>query len=225
MEETDQPWALFGEGVVGFLKRPPRGQRIALPAGLRRVTGGCIFLAERFDDSPAGPFLVFSILEPVCSGLRVGLHATTTVVSSNAARRVLRARWGFPAEVGALGWHSDAETRSIAWRDGDFTATAVVGGKTLPFSKTVRLFQRTDDEMAQVSTKLKATVRSAQIVVEVPGAERLGFAGGVHRGYVLSGMRMNIDKAKSKRARDPQLERRRATEPGLLGMTETRAQD
>jgi hypothetical protein len=97
------PWALAGECLVAV------GRRIAdagpgLPEGLRRLPGWVVLVAARYTASPVGPYLELAVGEPAQLGFRVGLCVTTMVVDSPDSRLGGRHNWGYPKELGTLGW-------------------------------------------------------------------------------------------------------------------------
>ena len=218
VDSSEGSWALLGEAIIAFSRRPSRRRLGALPAGIRRVPGPQIILVENFVDSPVGPFTVLTLAEPAMSGLRLGWHATTTVVNNGDARRVMRQRWGFPVELGVLRWSSDAGHRNLYWDEREIHVAADVRGRPMPFTLPLRMLQRRSDGPVTIPTRLKALVRFTKVECSLPLDDPLAAMNGRHLGLTLANLVVRRAPARRRRGMGGLRAPARAPEPGLAGM-------
>lgn len=216
----DANWGLLGEAIVVFAKRPRSGMP-PLPHPLKRLPGPVILLAERFADSPAGPYISFGIGEPARLGLRPGFHFSTSVLNSANARLAGRQFWGFPHELGALYWRSGRDSTGFDWDDREIGLRAEANGRVLPMLLPLRAVQRRSDGPVVIPANLRAMVRRCRVEVTIPERDPLAELAGSHKGFLLSGMLLQRKRARKARGwlstlRAPL----RAPEPGVVGMTD-----
>lgn len=223
MSLEDEPnWALLGEGIVAFARRR-KGVLPPLPYGLHRIPGPVVILVENFIDSPVGPYVSLSIGEPVRLGLRPGFYFSTSVLSSTNARRIGRLRWGFPHELGSLVWSTDANVRSVIWDERQMEVRASVASRPMPILLPLRVIQRRGDGAVVIPTRLKALAYRSRVEVALKAGDPLFSIGGVHRGFVLSGMLIRRNAARRalgwiSTLRAPV----HSAEPGVLGMNKVK---
>lgn len=213
----DAPWALLGEAMVAFVARPRRGLK-PLPPGIGRMPGPMVVLAEQFVDSPVGPYAVLSIAEPARSGLRTGLHISTCVVNNGEARRIMRQRWGVPAELGALRWSSEAGTTIMTWEEHELVIEATSDRRPFQTTFPVRMLQQRTDGPVGFPLKLKALVRSSRVSISIPEDDMFAFLAGNKRGFKLSNANMRLEGARRRRGLLSLRAPKRLAEPGVLGM-------
>src|SRR4051812_18410761 len=137
------PWALAGESLVALARcGAPSGP---LPAGLARLPGPALVVANRYTDSPVGPYLELAIGFPARLGVRPGWSFTTMVVDSADARKGGQLNWGFPKELGKLLWRHDGDERELRWLDRDICVRGTPGSLVLPFLVPMRSLQHRAD--------------------------------------------------------------------------------
>ncbi len=219
MAKDTSPWALFGEGMIGFARH--RRRRFSdLPKGMHRVPGPIVILAERFVDSPAGPFVCLSIGEPVRVGLRIGMHFGISVINSEPALKAGEEHWGFPHELGSLRWWSEAGVRSVVWAERDIQVRATIKGRPLPLLFPVSSLQARAGGPVVVPSRFQSLVRRSSIEVIITDPDDpLAPLAGRHRGFTLSGLAMH--RRAVKRATgwlNPLRGVLKAPEPGVAGM-------
>ena len=214
----NEPWALLGEAIVAVVpKRKAIGLK-PLPRGIHEFPGPVLVAVERYVDSPVGPYTVLSIAEPARSGMKIGFHVSTAVVNNGDARRVMRQRWGLPAELGSVSW-STAGVKSIAvWDDHDLKLE--VESTKRPFTSTlpVNLYQQRSDSHVKVPLRMKALVRRARVTISSPEDGMYAFLAGKRRGFKLSNMNVRVLPAKKRRGYFVLRAPGRMPEPGVLGM-------
>lgn len=209
---------LLGEAIVGFAWRAHHFHVSSLPKGLHPIPGPIVILAERFIDSPIGPYTSLSFGEPVRLGIRPGYFFGVSVLNSPEARRVGRQTWGFPHELGTLHWLSEAGHRSVEWEEGGISVNAKSSGRAKPFLIPMRMVQRRTDGPVIVPNRLRAMARGATVEVEAFGKDLEGL-NGTHRGMVLSGMVLRRNPARRAHGLLSTLRAPlRAPEPGVAGM-------
>ena len=215
---TDQgSWALLGEAVVGFSSRPRR--LVGLPRGIHRMPGPAVILAEKFLDSPVGPYLSLSIGEPARIGAHVGIYFGTSVVDNSHARRAGRQYWGYPHELGALRWISEGAQRGIAWDERGIEVRAEVLGRPMPFLVPVRTMQRRSDGPVVIPGRMRAMARRSRVSFASPEDDPFAVINGFHRGVALSGLIVRRNGARRPLGLFSTLNvPHRAPEPGVIGM-------
>jgi hypothetical protein len=193
------PWSLTGEAVV-TLARPRSGPDLpsvpALPAGVHPAPGPWTLVGARFDSSPVGPYLELTVGGPARSGLHVGLCVTTMVVDSGASRVGGRSNWGFPKELGTLHWTQAAGdgVQSLHWAERDIEVSAEAHGPRFPVAVPMRALQRRGGEVVLVPSRLFGWGRAARVSVTTPPSDPLAALAGDHRGLVVSGLRLVVDR-------------------------------
>lgn len=166
------------------------------PDGLRRLPGPVSFTANRFDDSPVGPYREFAVAQPARLGARVGMSVTTMVVTSVDARLGGRVNWGFPKELGTLVWLDEGDSRVLRWEERRIVVRANPTGPPLPVLCPLRALQRRADGLVAVHGHLRGRGRVARIEVEVPADDPLAGLAGRHRGLMVAGMRLVVHPAR-----------------------------
>lgn len=210
-------WEMSGEAISVLI---PRNRRIVqLPAGLHRLPGPALVVAQRFVDSPVGPFMCVSVGEPARVGLRAGFFFGVSAVDNPEVRRMARHLWGFVHEVGRLSWSSDAASRSLEWDERGLRVSAEVSRVRMPLLMPGRAVQRRSDGPVLVPTKVSGVARRALVEFAVPDDDELSALIGVRRGHAIDGLALRRRPARAARKPLPSL-RRPATspEPGVIGM-------
>ena len=219
MGKNGAPWALFGEGVVALIRH--RGRAVAdIPKGMHRMPGPIVVLAERFVDSPAGPFVCLSIGEPVRAGSQVGLYFGISVINSGEARQAGEDHWGFPHELGSLHWSSDASSRTVVWKERNLELRCAIKGRPLPLLFPMSSLQSHGDSPVVTPRRNRSLVRRARVEIVTEEGDPLESLAGIHRGFTLSGPAMHR-RAVTQQANGwltPLRGVLRAPEPGVAGM-------
>jgi len=167
-----------------------------LPDGLCGLPGPCTFTANRFDDSPVGPYREFAVAQPARLGARAGMCVTTMAVTSVDARLGGRVNWGFPKELGTLVWLDEGDRRVLRWEERDIVVRATPTGPPLPVLCPLRALQRRADGLVSVRGLLRGRGRVARIEVDVPADDPLAGLAGRHLGLMVSGMRLVMHPAR-----------------------------
>lgn len=222
MAKNSSPWALFGEGMIAFA-RHRRRRLTKLPKGMHRVPGPIVILAERFVDSPAGPFVCLSIGEPVRVGFRVGMHFGISVINSEDALKAGDEHWGFPHELGALRWWSEAGVRSVMWDERQIQVRGTIKGRPMPLLFPMSSLPAKAGRPVVVPSKFQSLIRRSSIELLVNDPEDPLFPlAGTHRGFVLSGLA--VHRRAVRRATgwmNPLRGVLRSPEPGVASMPTT----
>jgi hypothetical protein len=188
------PWALSGESLVALARCPdPPG---ALPAGMAKLPGPALVVANRYTDSPVGPYLELAIGCPARMGVRPGWCFTTMVVDSADARRGGQLNWGFPKELGKLLWRQDGDERELRWVDRDLCVRGIPGRFVLPVLVPMRSLQHRADGPVVVPARLRGKARSASITVYAPQDDPLARLAGTHRGVHVASMKFVVRPAR-----------------------------
>jgi hypothetical protein len=190
------PWALQGESLVALARCRSGVGAGALPAGTRRLPGPCLVVANRYVDSPVGPYLELAIGQPARLGPRPGWCFTTMVVDNADARKGGQLNWGFPKELGRLLWRHDGDERELRWVERDLCVRGVPGRLVLPFLVPMRSLQRRADGPVVVPARLRGRARTASVVVYAPQDDPLSGLAGTHRGLHLSSMKYVVRPAR-----------------------------
>jgi hypothetical protein len=191
-----------------------------LPDGLRPLPGPLLVVANRFTDSPVGPYLELAIARPARLGLRPGWCFTTMVVDRPEARLGGRLNWGFPKDLGRLVWAHDGDDRELRWSDRDICVRGVPSKLVLPFLVPMRALQRRGDGPVVVPARMRGRARRASVTVYAPQDDPLGPAAGTHRGVHLAGMHFVVRPARQPVGRaSTLLAPLRAPEPALSWRT------
>jgi hypothetical protein len=188
------PWLLDGECVVALVRHSGAGSRLFPP--LRSLPGPRLVVAARYASSPVGPYLELAVAEPARAGARPGLSVTTMIVDSPDSRRGGRANWGFPKELGSLGWAAEGDERALRWEERGIKVRALPMGPLLPVALPSRAFQRLGDDPVAVPLRLRAWGRPARVRVDVPDGDPLAGLGGLRPGFVLAGMLLTVGPAR-----------------------------
>jgi hypothetical protein len=188
------PWGLTGESLVALARF--RGVPGELPAGVARLPGPVVVMANRFTDSPVGPYLELVVACPARMGTRPGWCVTTAVVDSPDAKVGGRLNWGFPTELGRLLWRHDGDERELRWVDRDVCVRGIPRPTPLPMLLPMRALQRRGDGPVVVPARLRGRAHLARVHVYVPREDPLTGLAGEHRGLHLSGMRFVVKPAR-----------------------------
>jgi hypothetical protein len=188
------PWALTGESLIALARCPtPPGP---LPAGMAKLPGPALVIANRYTDSPVGPYLELALGCPARLGVRPGWCFTTVVVDQADARMGGRLNWGFPKELGKLLWRQDGDERELRWVDRDICVRGTPTKFVLPLLVPMRALQRRADGPVVVPARLRGKGRMASVNVYVPQDDPLVALAGGHRGLHLAGMRFTVRPAR-----------------------------
>lgn len=188
------PWALTGESLIALARCPtPPGP---LPAGMAKLPGPALVIANRYTDSPVGPYLELALGCPARLGVRPGWCFTTVVVDQPDARMGGRLNWGFPKELGKLLWRQDGDERELRWVDRDICVRGTPTKFVLPLLLPMRALQRRADGPVVVPARLRGRGRIATVNVYVPQGDPLVALAGGHRGLHLAGMRFTVRPAR-----------------------------
>jgi len=188
------PWALSGESLVALARC--RSTPGVLPEGVVRVPGPVLVVANRYSQSPVGPYLELALACPARVGPRPGWCFTTMVVDNPEARVGGRLNWGFPKELGRLVWSHDGDERELRWVDRDVCVRGVPGSLVLPFLVTMRALQRRGDGPVVVPGRVRGRARLAEVNVYAPAEDELSCITGSHRGAHLAGMHFTVRPAR-----------------------------
>ncbi|MCU1375344.1 MAG: hypothetical protein JWO68_2630 [Actinomycetia bacterium] len=188
------PWALTGESLMALARCPtPPGP---LPAGMAKLPGPALVIANRYTDSPVGPYLELALGCPARLGARPGWCFTTVVVDHADARMGGRLNWGFPKELGKLLWRHDGDERELRWVDRDICVRGTPTKFVLPLLVPMRALQRRADGPVVVPARLRGKGRIASVNVYVPQDDPLVALAGTHRGVHVAGMRFTVRPAR-----------------------------
>ena len=188
------PWTLRGETLVALARCPDPVEE--LPPGIRRAPGPALVVANRYVDSPVGPYLELAIGCFARMGIRPGWCFTTVVVDSPEARRGGQLNWGFPKEVGRLLWATDGDERELRWVDRDICVRGTPSRRLPPFIVPLRALQHRVDGPVVVPGRMTGRARLANVTVYVPQDDALAALNGRHRGALVNGVRLSIRPAR-----------------------------
>ena len=192
-EVPEPPWSLAGEAVVALAWRTPLAT--ALPAGVRRLPGPVVVIAERWTESSVGPYLALAVGEPARAGTRVGISFSTVVVSSTDARVAEVTFWGRPGECGTLGWHADADGVEVAWEERRVSLRGRVGRRRLPLAVPAAVLQGRAGTPVVVPARWRGQAARARWEIEVPTDDPLGALAGRRAGFHVAGARLALGRA------------------------------
>lgn len=218
MATTDDAcWVLRGEAFVGLSRRPRR--LFPLPTGLQRAPGPALIVAESFDESPVGPYKCIRIGEPARLGARPGFYFGLAVLDSQEARRVGRQYWGYPYELGHIGWSNAGAMRRCTWDERGIELMAPLTKMRLPLIGTVKGVQRRLDGPVVVPSFVRAVARPTRLEIACNADDPLAVIAGEHRGLVLDGLAVRRNPARRAQGVFSTLRAPlRAPEPGILGL-------
>ncbi|MCU1485703.1 MAG: hypothetical protein JWN67_2449 [Actinomycetia bacterium] len=188
------PWALQGESLVALARCPTSTG--PLPAGMRRLPGPALVVANRYTDSPVGAYLELAVGCPARLGIRPGWCFTTMVVDNADARKGGQLNWGFPKELGKLLWVQDGDERELRWVDRDLCVRGVPGRFVLPFLVPMRSLQHRADGPVVVPARLRGRARPASVTVYAPQDDPLAGLAGTHRGVHIASMKFVVRPAR-----------------------------
>jgi hypothetical protein len=188
------PWALTGESLVALARCPvPLG---TLPGALEKLPGPALVVANRYDDSPVGPYLELAVGCPARLGVRPGWCFTTMVVDNPDARLGGRLNWGFPKELGRMVWRRDGDARELRWVDRDICIRGEPSSLVLPFLVPLRTLQHRADGPVVVPARLRGKAHVAKVNVYAPRDDPFAGIAGEHRGLHVAGMRFVVRPAR-----------------------------
>ena len=188
------PWTLRGETIVALARCPETPSD--LPPGIRRMPGPSLVVANRYVDSPVGPYLELAVGCFARIGMRPGWCFTTLVVDSAEARRGGQLNWGFPKEVGRLLWVVDGDERELRWVDRDICVRGTPTRHLPPFLLPLRALQHRGDGPVVIPGRVAGRARLARVTVYAPKDDPLGALSGRHRGALVNGLRLSIKQAR-----------------------------
>lgn len=188
------PWALTGESLVAVA----RGGAAAgtVPVGMGRLPGPSVIIANRYTDSPVGPYLELAVGCVARLGPRPGWCFTVMVVDSAEARMGGRLNWGFPKELGKLLWRQDGDERELRWVDRDICVRGTPSRLVLPMLVPLRALQRRADGPVVVPARARGKARPAKITVYAPKDDPFAGLAGAYRGIHIAGLRFTVRPAR-----------------------------
>jgi hypothetical protein len=174
-----------------------RGARLdaPLPAGIRRLPGPAVVLAERWATSPVGPYLSLGVGVPARIRLHAGVCFTTNVVSTVESRAAGMAHWGFPHECGTLRWTAKEDGAEVVWEERGLVVEAAYARRRVRLNVPMRGVQARGDEPVVVPVRMHGLVRRARVVIEVPGDDPLARLAGRRVGFHVGGLEMVLRPA------------------------------
>ncbi len=188
------PWALRGESMIALVRR--RGEPPALPPGLLPVPGPALVAASRYTSSPVGPYLELLVAVPARLGMRPGWCCTTVITNRQDARIGGRLNWGFPTELGRLGWYSHDDERELVWEDRDLVVRGRARGPRLPLGAPTRALQSRGDGPVVVPGRFWGRIRWGRMTVQVYPGDELAWLMGPHAGVLVSGVHQVVREAR-----------------------------
>lgn len=188
------PWVLSGESLVAVCRC--RDAAVSLPEGISQLPGPVLVVANRYSQSPVGPYIELAIGRLARLGPRPGWCFTTMVVDSSEARVGGRLNWGFPKELGRLLWRHDGDDRELRWVDRDICVRGTPRAFVLPVLVPMRSLQRRVDSPVVVPGRLRGRARVASVSVYAPRDDPLAGIAGEHRGLFLSSMHFTVKPAR-----------------------------
>jgi hypothetical protein len=210
-------WALQGESILAVVRA--RSMSAPLPRSLHRLPGPLLVVAERFADSPVGPFSVLSVGVPVRLGARPAWHYCISVVSTSDARRAGRSFWGFPHQLGTLTWATEGDTVSVRWEEQEMRIEAHRARRPLPFLLPVRSAQVRSDGPVIVPEWMRGMARRATVTIASSDSGPAAFLAGTHQGLRVSGLHVRRSPARVPAGMFSSLRAPlRSPEPGVAGM-------
>ena len=191
------PWQLSGECVVAVVRR--RRPSVTLPVGLSRMPGPALVVASRYSTSPVGPYVELALMEPARLGLRVGWCVTTMVVTSADARVGGVVNWGFPKELGTLGWAAVGGGVEVTWKERDVRVESrPFGRRAIPALVPMRSVQRRADGPVVVPGRVRGWARVARVTVSVArDDDPMAAYAGTHWGLQVRGLHLRMDAART----------------------------
>ncbi len=186
---VDDLWRLTGECVVGMARRG-KGWASGLPAVLSPFPGPVVVIAARYDVSPVGPYLEFSVAEPARLGLRTGLCLTSMAVTSPRARVLCRQRWDLPTEVAAMTWSADGDERSLVLEQREIVLSGRPTGPWAPVMLPLRSLQGGAWGPVVAPRRMRGRLRMAVVDLEVPPGDALAVVAGRHPGVMSARLSM-----------------------------------
>lgn len=216
------PWMLRGEAIIVAVRRRSIGAAAftaavgEIPAGLARIPGPIVVVAERFDHSPVGPYISLAFGQPARLGLRPGLCFTRMVVNNADRRTVGRLNWGFPGEVGVITWTSDADVAVVRWEEGDIELRCPRRSRAgVPMLLPLRSLQHRADGPVVVPVRMWGRLHAARTEVVATAGDPLAVLSGTHGSVWMAGVRTVIHPARHPAGRLSSLQAPlRAPEPG-----------
>lgn len=199
------PWRLRGEAVIATARgsgdRRRRSSYEALPAGLAPLGGPTVIVLERYEDSPAGPFVALSVGRPARIGLRPGICFTVMAVDNHDRLTAGRLNWGFPGEIGTLTWDASSGDRTVVrWVERGLSVEVWQHRRlVVPGVVPVRALQRRADGPVVVPTRYWGRLHPARISVVVPDDDPLQPVSGEHGGIWVKGLRGVVRPARHPR--------------------------
>lgn len=188
------PWALRGESLVAVSRRRPPG---VLPEEIGAASGPCAIGATRYTESPVGPYLQLTVAVPARLGARLGWCVVLAVVDRQDARTGARLNWGYPAELGALGWRADGDERELTWVDRGVVVRGRARGPKVPMVVPRRDLQHRGDGPVLVPGRMWGLWRLATVTLDVPTEDRLAVLAGRHPGGHVGGVHRVVREART----------------------------
>ncbi len=216
-ENGEAVWRLFGETIVLFARRETRC--LELPRELRPLGGPALILLERYETSPAGPFISVSVGEPARLGVRPGYFFGLVSVSSAHARRAQQSYWGMPASVSAISWDVQGTTHRVEVRGGGMQVEAAVSDRAIPLMFPGRSLQVRQDGPIIISSRIRSSIaHRCRGELSFDGEHSCVGLRGEHGGFHLAGASVRRGPARHPLGVLSSFQAPlRAPEPGILG--------
>lgn len=160
------------------------------------MPGPVLVAASRYTSSPVGPYLEFLVAVPARLGMRPGWCATTVITNVQDARIGGRLNWGFPTELGHLGWYSNGDERELVWEDRDLRVRGRARGPRLPLGTPTRALQARADGPVVVPGRFWGRLRFGRVNVQAYPGDDLAWLGGPHPGVHVSGVHQVVREAR-----------------------------
>ena len=169
----------------------------SLPDGIHALPGPSLLVATRYTSSPVGPYLEVAVLVPARIGPRPGMHVYTMVVDSSASQEGGRRNWGFPKEMGTLGWDTTGGRVSLRWEEGGLEIEGRPRGPAVPLAVPIHCLQRRGDGPVRVPGWLRGRARGSRVAVHAPAGDSLEALAGQRRGLVVTNLQLTMAPARA----------------------------
>ncbi|MDQ3573948.1 MAG: acetoacetate decarboxylase family protein [Actinomycetota bacterium] len=142
-----------------------------------------------------GAYLELAVGTPARIGPWPGFCVTTMVVDSPESLSGGQLNWGFPKELATLRWTEDPGGSSLRWEDRGLQVRGRPHGPAMPVAAPLCCLQDRDGPVA-ILGRVRGRVRAATIEIEAPTADALDGLAGVHRGFMITGLRLTMGRAR-----------------------------
>lgn len=160
------------------------------------MPGPALLAASRYTSSPVGPYLELLVAVPARLGVRPGWCCSTVITNRQDARIGGRLNWGFPTELGRLGWYSSGDERELVWEDRDVVIRGRARGLCLPLGAPTRALQSRGDGPVVVPGRFWGRVRAGRVTVQIYPGDELSWLVGPHLGVLVGGVHQVMREAR-----------------------------